>query len=424
MKTDKEYPATHSMSTSWFGIDKDGKVAVIDFNENGPVPSFLGEESPESIIEDVLPTKEMDGIVNLRFTDQQALHLIKALEDVDLDHPVYFSHIIKINPDKTEHFLSLFIKNRQKVKSKGCDLKLLCLSSKYGVYVHEFYNWAEEDINSLYHENILQKSRQFDFWCEEKWSEEERKWLFNMDFKNLPFYHYQQPYSPEQLIERTYIPEFPIYEPQLDSLSKKIALRFPFSFETQKLFQISEFAPCKSYRGGHDLGSEPEFPYRTLYPSTDNNIVKVDENSFCEAMSDTPRIIVLDDTQRSNYLHLSKELPFLNFSMVFACFQNRSRTWERIEENAGHEELCGLFYANKDRLENLVELTQPYCIIAMPKSLEVTAGFYPTEEGHIFICGHKIPLISIEEAKNNPELIEQYRSMPYRGQDLKRILSK
>ncbi len=422
MKTDKEYPSTHSMSTSWFGIDKDGKIAVIDFNENGPVPSFLGEESLESIIEDVLPSKDIDGIVNLKFTDRQALHLIKALEDVDLEHPVDFTYIIKINPDKTERFISLFMKNRQKVNSEGDDIKLLCLSSKYGVYVHEFYDWAEEDINSLYTEDILQKSIEFDFWCDEKWSEEEEKWTFNINFKNLPFYHYQQPYWPGQLIERTYIPKFPIYDTQLDPFLKKLALRFPFSFETQKLFQISEFTPCQSHGGSDYLETEPESPHRILYPSTGNTIVKVDENSFFEAMSDTPRIIVLDDTQCYNSLHLSKELPFINFSMVFACCRNPSHPWDMNEENTGFDELCSLFESNKDRFENLVEITQPYCIIAMPKSFEVVADSYPTEEGHILICGYKIPLMTIEEAQNNPELIERFRSMPYRGQDLKRIV--
>ena len=38
MITDKEYPATHSMSTAWYCADEDGNVAIIDFDDNGPVP--------------------------------------------------------------------------------------------------------------------------------------------------------------------------------------------------------------------------------------------------------------------------------------------------------------------------------------------------------------------------------------------------
>ena len=38
MKLFKEYPATHSMSTSWFAIDEEGKVAILNFEDNGPIP--------------------------------------------------------------------------------------------------------------------------------------------------------------------------------------------------------------------------------------------------------------------------------------------------------------------------------------------------------------------------------------------------
>ena len=38
MKTDKEYPATHSMWTAWFAIDIDGNVAIMECDDNGPAP--------------------------------------------------------------------------------------------------------------------------------------------------------------------------------------------------------------------------------------------------------------------------------------------------------------------------------------------------------------------------------------------------
>ena len=38
MKTDKEYPATHSMDTAWFVSDLDGNVAIFQFEEDGPGP--------------------------------------------------------------------------------------------------------------------------------------------------------------------------------------------------------------------------------------------------------------------------------------------------------------------------------------------------------------------------------------------------
>ena len=41
MLLDKEYPATHSMSTAWYMVDDDDNVAIIEYNENGPVPRQL-----------------------------------------------------------------------------------------------------------------------------------------------------------------------------------------------------------------------------------------------------------------------------------------------------------------------------------------------------------------------------------------------
>ena len=34
----KEYPATHSMSTAWYSVDKDGNVGIFDIQDNGPIP--------------------------------------------------------------------------------------------------------------------------------------------------------------------------------------------------------------------------------------------------------------------------------------------------------------------------------------------------------------------------------------------------
>ena len=49
MLLDKEYPATHSMSTAWYMVDDDDNVAIIEYNENGPVPwDVPGEEGISS----------------------------------------------------------------------------------------------------------------------------------------------------------------------------------------------------------------------------------------------------------------------------------------------------------------------------------------------------------------------------------------
>ena len=44
MKTDKEYPATHSMSTSWYMVDDEGNIAIMQFDDNGPIPLGVHQE--------------------------------------------------------------------------------------------------------------------------------------------------------------------------------------------------------------------------------------------------------------------------------------------------------------------------------------------------------------------------------------------
>ena len=38
MRIEKEYPATHSMATTWYCVDEDGNVGIFDIDDNGPVP--------------------------------------------------------------------------------------------------------------------------------------------------------------------------------------------------------------------------------------------------------------------------------------------------------------------------------------------------------------------------------------------------
>ena len=38
-----DYPAAHSMDTTWFALDRDGHVGVFESGEEGPVPNCVGE---------------------------------------------------------------------------------------------------------------------------------------------------------------------------------------------------------------------------------------------------------------------------------------------------------------------------------------------------------------------------------------------
>lgn len=62
MITDKEYPATHSMSTAWYMVDADGNVGLMAFDDNGPVPEFDHVE-PDLCVSDMAFGKDSQKMV-------------------------------------------------------------------------------------------------------------------------------------------------------------------------------------------------------------------------------------------------------------------------------------------------------------------------------------------------------------------------
>ena len=79
MKIDKEYPATHSMSTSWYIVDEEGNVGILDFNENGPVPRRVEQTGIEDLVFGHCEDWDKHRYLTIKLNQEQ----IKEL----LDHP-------------------------------------------------------------------------------------------------------------------------------------------------------------------------------------------------------------------------------------------------------------------------------------------------------------------------------------------------
>lgn len=76
MLIDKEYPATHSMSTSWYIVDEDGNVGIMDFNANGPVPW-----GTEDISIDCLVWNDYDEVYDVDLKEEQLLYMLGDPEE-------------------------------------------------------------------------------------------------------------------------------------------------------------------------------------------------------------------------------------------------------------------------------------------------------------------------------------------------------
>ena len=119
MRIDKEYPATHSMSTSWYCVDDDGNVAIVDFNENGPVPWGTPEQSIESLSYGYCENEDTDEYFPFSLTDEQIFDLLGESHVPTYEDDV-FECIVEIDKTKEERFLEL-------VKNSDCHMEL-CLS--------------------------------------------------------------------------------------------------------------------------------------------------------------------------------------------------------------------------------------------------------------------------------------------------------
>ena len=71
MKIEKEFPATHSMSTAWYVADEDGNVAIMNYNDNGPVPWETEETSIEELVYGHFEDYDTKDHLTVDLTDDQ-----------------------------------------------------------------------------------------------------------------------------------------------------------------------------------------------------------------------------------------------------------------------------------------------------------------------------------------------------------------
>ena len=293
MIIDKEYPATHSMSTSWYIVDEDGNVGIMEFNENGPVPWGTEQITSEDLAWGYYADK-----VNL--AEEQIFYMLgtpQTFENID----EYSDCVIQIDNSRRELFESL-------CKNEGVSFDV-CLSESLGLYKVPYLIWSDfKTCNSkcvdkktilqqLLDNNLIKKAYcSPDFYIDEEYENE--KWVPYPNFDKSAYYYYWQPYSPTQLSELVCKPDCPVKLSQLSESVQKKAFHLPIKFENSPKIQIAEFIPCgvtgmnasaiERINGceygllplsngqmayclqsieGHDLDTPPPLPYQsTEYP--------------------------------------------------------------------------------------------------------------------------------------------------------------
>ena len=110
MKTKKEFPATHPMSTEWFVADQDGNIALFNFGEDGPIPEQIDFGDDCGSLEDISAPDE-DGINSLELTDEQTADMLKRFKPISsLSKDNEYDCIVQLKDDESvrKSFIAAF----------------------------------------------------------------------------------------------------------------------------------------------------------------------------------------------------------------------------------------------------------------------------------------------------------------------------
>jgi len=432
----QEYPATHSMSTAWFGVDEDGNVAVLQFNENGPVPCNLPEEGAENMMSHYLVSNNKGLFKNLNYTDEQVQEMMSNSEDVKEIRQFIYHTLVQIDVNKEKEFRDI-IRSSERSRYHPC----FCLSRKLGVYWLEICEISLEARRKLLKDMIILRMRKFNPSLD-PYDEQE-----DIDIKNFPFYIYRQPYSFEQLMYRASIPKFPMKADQFPELSQVQMLRFPFKFSEKQEMQIAEyfiFNACadSTYIDGVSYqllptedGGEAYFNNATLPYILCGKTCKLCEASMKyywhsysnKFATSTPTVLLVSFPDEWTYELWSKQEHIVKNMVEVPLLQGNPYTSilddYRFTKTDTAQMVINVFSRCRVHLEQNIQLIRPRVILLSSETKDVIRRFYPTTDTSVEVMGEQYPYFLEEKIEENRSEIEALASMPYRGTRVKHKIS-
>jgi uncharacterized radical SAM superfamily protein len=109
----QDFPAAHSMDTTWFAIDADGCVGIFDSSENGAVPKDLTGFTSETIdfryeLVDILMKSKQGVVQNVKSVEVEAV-----IQDINITYLNREIRLLeKLNEYSVKHLI-LHLSNEQ-----------------------------------------------------------------------------------------------------------------------------------------------------------------------------------------------------------------------------------------------------------------------------------------------------------------------
>ena len=248
MQKDKEYPATHSMSTAWYCVDEDGNVGIFDIEDNGPVPE---DGYKQNCVEDVFWeyfSHDEGEYRRLYLEPEQIPQMLEPSDMEDVWEPAAFGDkltnvswmnvIIQIDMTKFD------LLKRAIGMERSPDYPLVCLSQEQGLfYVDFFFNKA--GIEFLEKNNVIKakfKAPKYDTPLD--YGNEEEKIRTLHESGKYPLFLYFQDYWPfANPAVRLNNPKCPIKIEQLPKEIQGKIHKLPLKFKDAVRIQLAELMP-------------------------------------------------------------------------------------------------------------------------------------------------------------------------------------
>ncbi len=451
MKFDKEYPATHSMSTSWYMVDDEGNVGIMQFDDNGPIPFGVCQDcsfANSLVFGEGFDKDEQCGSIHL---DKEQLE-----ELLGQPHPVseesrWFDVIVKIDKSRKELFMNIV--HNSSIDYYGC------VSEELGLYKIDCWDCTDENdssviigsgLDQLFKAGIIEcvyNVPELDMDC--RYNSVTEQCEFTKEFDNAPYYLYLQPYWPSMLQKRMNIPSHPVKIEQVEEKSRAKVLRIPGKFEDIDFMQIARWYPSTVSASESPMCvGENEYVLLPMEDGTERWVLMdrwfFDYYNFCPVRLDNdckkcdsrcaymfehrgvlaPTILFItsvryeSDKFWSDYelRHYEDKLVALSYLPKFPEKGSRSHVWKSdIMHKLQYDELCEIFSQSCGWLEEVVSTLRPNVIIIDDEAYPVFKTKFPVSQHLVEINTDSFPIFLRSELSVYKDEITLLSEKAYRG---------
>lgn len=426
MKTFKEYPATHSMMTSWFAIDEEGNVAIMLYEDNGPVPIGTPESAEQEILEIMSQDDDEMPWKNLLFTKEEIQHLLDNSQSVDAsDYCDYITEsIVYVPHSKKSDFIAA---------ARTINKTTLCLDENEGLFYLDWFGTDKKQLKIIKETlkyGIIKPVRRICWDCEE--------------FKGSPFIVYDQSHEPGKPMKRRGIPPTIFKADRLSEEALTKAHKLPLKFKNIENLQIAEHINCSGYGTIERLVDNRLYELRDTSAGEKAYIASSSiyragcgqECFLCWCKGDYynntdhlqkdkhPTVLIITGIEEVPYdIRISFTSPFSK-SVFIPIVEGLPDNERRVFSDKKIEDfpIKYMFQFCRKNLEENIRFFNPRVILIYAEVIKYIEEFYTIKNGMIEIADDFYPIFIFEEFEKHIDTIITLADMPYRGSEIEWII--